>query len=87
MALRRLLHFLLRTRDMVLRIPAVHSLAVEAYVDALYATVKDKKSFTRAINLVGGTGFWTKYGEQSIVTRSSFEAELVALYDTSSMVL
>jgi hypothetical protein len=62
-------------------------LLVEAFIDASFATAKDRKSITGAVIMVGGAVIWCKSGKQSIVTKSSFEAELVALSDMSSMVL
>ena len=61
---------------------------MEAHIDASFATDrKDRKSITGAVIFVGGAVVWAKSGKQSIVTKSSFEAELVALSDMASMVL
>jgi hypothetical protein len=46
-----------------------------------------RKSTTGALILLGGSLIWGKSVKQSIVTKSSFEAELVALSDMASMVL
>jgi hypothetical protein len=63
------------------------SLDVEAYIDASFATDVDRKSTTGVVIMVGGAIVWAKSGKQGIVTKSSFEAELVALSDMASMVL
>jgi hypothetical protein len=67
-------------------LPAM-SLQIEAWIDASFATAKDRKSVTGAVIMIGGAVIWCKSGKQSIVTKSSFEAELVALSDMASMVL
>ena len=85
-ALRRLIRYMSKTRNSVMILPAT-SLNVEAYIDASFATAKDRKSITGATIMIGGAVIWCKSGKQSIVTKSSFEAELVALSDMASMVL
>jgi hypothetical protein len=87
LALRRLLRYVSKTRRAELLLPAT-SLQVEAHIDASFASDRtDRKSTTGAIVMVGGAIVWAKSGKQSIVTKSSFEAELVALSDMASMVL
>ena len=87
LALRRLLRYVSKTRRAELLLPA-KSLQVEAHIDASFASDRtDRKSTTGAIVMVGGAIVWAKSGKQSIVTKSSFEAELVALSDMASMVL
>ena len=87
-ALRRLLRYLSNSRNKHLLLPVGRSLEVEAHIDASFATDrKDRKSITGAVIFVGGAVVWAKSGKQSIVTKSSFEAELVALSDMASMVL
>ena len=85
-ALQRLLRYVSKTRNHVLMMPAT-SLDIEAYIDASFATNADRKSTTGAVVMVGGAIVWCKSGKQGIITKSSFEAELVALSDMSSMVL
>ena len=87
-ALVRLLRYLSATRHKHLRLLSGGTLRVEAHIDAAFASdKKDRKSITGAVVFVGGAMVWAKSGKQSIVTKSSFEAELVALSDMSSMVL
>lgn len=85
-ALSRLVRYMSKTRNSIMLLPA-KSLKVEAYIDASFATAKDRKSVTGAVIMIGGAVIWCKSGKQSIVTKSSFEAELVALSDMASMVL
>ena len=86
-ALQRTLRYISKTRKAQLLLPAT-SLQVEAHIDASFASDKvDRKSTTGAVVMVGGAVVWAKSGKQSIVTKSSFEAELVALSDMASMVL
>ena len=85
-ALQRLLRYVSKTRNYVLMLSA-KSLDVEAYIDASFATDADRKSTTGVVIMVGGAIVWAKSGKQGIVTKSSFEAELVALSDMASMVL
>jgi hypothetical protein len=84
--LQRLLRYVSKTRSHVLMLSA-ESLNIEAYIDASFATNADRKSTTGAVVMVGGAIVWAKSGKQGIITKSSFEAELVALSDMSSMVL
>jgi hypothetical protein len=87
-ALRRLLRYLSRTRNKHLLLPAGKGLQVEAHIDASFAPdQRDRKSTTGAVVFVGGAVVWAKSGKQTIVTKSSFEAELIALSDMASMVL
>jgi hypothetical protein len=87
-ALRRLLRYLSKTRHKHLLLPAGKGLQVEAHIDASFAPdQRDRKSITGAVVFVGGAVVWAKSGKQTIVTKSSFEAELIALSDMASMVL
>ena len=87
LALKRMLRYISKTRRAELLLPA-RSLQIEAHIDASFASDRtDRKSTTGAVVMVGGAIVWAKSGKQSIVTKSSFEAELVALSDMASMVL
>jgi len=87
-ALRRLLRYLSNTRTKHMLLPAGGELQVNAHIDASFAADRlDRKSITGAVVFVAGAVVWAKSGKQSIVTKSSFEAELVALSDMASMVL
>ncbi len=87
-ALRRLLRYLSKTRNKHLLLPSGKCLQVEAHIDASFAPdQRDRKSITGAVVFVGGAVVWSKSGKQTIITKSSFEAELIALSDMASMVL
>jgi hypothetical protein len=55
---------------------------VEAYVDASYGVHEDGKSHTGAVITLGGGAIFAKSTKQHIVTKSSTEAELVAITDS-----
>ena len=84
--LRRLLGYLRATRErgVVLRIG--DEIGVKAYIDAAYGVHSSSgKSHTGCAIVVGEAGpVDTKSAKQSITTKSSTEAELVALSDTAS---
>ena len=87
--LRRLLGYLRATRErgVVLRIG--DEIGVKAYIDAAYGVHSSSgKSHTGCAIVVGEAGpVDTKSAKQSITTKSSTEAELVALSDTASRAL
>ena len=63
------------------------SLSISAYVDAAYGVHSDRKSHTGAVICVGGSPVFAKSSKQTIVTKSSTEAELVGLSDMCSQVI
>jgi hypothetical protein len=73
-----------KVRGIVLR-PGKDGIIVRVFIDAAYGVHADGKSHTGSCIIVGGTGaVHCKSGKQQIVTKSSTEAELVALsYSTS----
>ena len=85
--LRRVLGYLLATRDegLILRIGEA-GVRVRAYIDAAFGVhPATGKSQTGCCVIVGEAGpVYVKSGKQKIVTRSSTEAELVALSDCGS---
>ncbi len=84
--LQRVLKYLNYSRLRILKIHA-KNIRLTAYIDAAFATHSDRKSHTGAIIQLGGALIWAKSVKQSIVTKSSTEAELVALSDMASMLL
>ena len=58
-----------------------------AHIDASYGVHKDGKSHSGMFVTLGGGPLLTKSGKQKIVTKSSTEAELVALSDLCSLVI
>ena len=60
----------------------------EAYIDAAYGVNPDAKSQTGCSMGIGGKGFvYNKSSKQHIVTKSSTEAELVALSDMANQAI
>jgi hypothetical protein len=84
--LTRLLRYVSDTRErgIVLR-PGKRGIAVRVYIDAAYGVHTDGKSRTGSCVVIGDSGaVHCKSGKQQIVTKSSTEAELVALSDSAS---
>ena len=84
--LKRLLRYASLTRKKVLLL-VCHELKLYVFIDASFATSLDRKSTTGVVIMLGQAVIWCKSGKQSIVTKSSMEAELVALSDMASMAL
>jgi hypothetical protein len=57
-------------------------LSITAYVDASYGVHEDGKSHTGAVITLGGGAIYARSSKQKIVTKSSTEAELVAITDS-----
>ena len=58
-----------------------------AYIDASFAREADKKSTTGAVIYLGAAILWATSCKQGVVSKSSTEAELIALSDVLSMVI
>lgn len=84
--LKRVLKYIAKTRErgVVLR-PGRLGVCVRVYVDAAYGVHSDGKSHTGSCVVIGDVGaVHCKSSKQSIVTKSSTEAELVALSDSAN---
>ena len=84
--LKRVLRYVAGTRDngVVFR-PGVLGICVRVYIDAAYGVHVDGKSHTGSCVVIGDVGsVHCKSSKQGIVTKSSTEAELVALSDSSN---
>ena len=84
--LKRVLKYIAKTRErgVVLR-PGRLGVGVRVYVDAAYGVHSDGKSHTGSCVVIGDVGaVHCKSSKQSIVTKSSTEAELVALSDSAN---
>ena len=84
--LKRVLRYVANTREkgVVLR-PGVMGICVRVYVDAAYGVHSDGKSHSGSCIVIGDVGpVHCKSSKQSIVTKSSTEAELVALSDSAN---
>jgi hypothetical protein len=82
----RLLKYLRESEDrgLVLR-PGTKGITVRVFVDAAYGVHADTKSHTGSYVVIGDTGsVHCKSTKQSIMTKSSTEAELVALSDSAN---
>lgn len=87
--LRRLLGYVLTARDRGITLRIGATMEVRAYIDAAYGVhTKSGKSHTGcAISLGEGGPVFVKSAKQKIVTKSSTEAELVALSDSVSQAI
>ena len=84
--LKRLLKYVADTRDrgVVFR-PGSLGICVRVFIDAAYGVHADGKSHTGSCVVIGEVGaVHCKSSKQSIVTKSSTEAELVALSDSAN---
>ena len=82
----RLLRYLKETRDrgIVLRI-GCEGICVRVFIDAAYGIHADGKSHTGSVVVIGEVGpVHCRSGKQSIVSKSSTEAELIALSDSAN---
>ena len=85
--LKRLLEYLMHTKDEK-RIISIDDLSISKWwIDASYAVHQDMKSQTGACMKMGKGALYTKSGKQKLTSRSSTEAELVAVHDIMPQVL
>jgi hypothetical protein len=80
--LNRLIQYVNATIDQPLILGASDQVLVLAYVDASYGVHEDGKSHTGAVITLGAGAIYARSSKQQIVTKSSTEAELVAITDT-----
>ena len=85
--LTRALKYLHSTQDLGINIDVNANLHVIAYVDASYAVHKDFKSHTGAVISLGQGPIYVKSTKQKINTKSSTEAEIVAVSDALSQII
>ena len=79
MQLRRFFGIVLRVGD---------SVVVQGYIDASYGVHNDARSHTGAVIVIGEAGpIWSKSAKQKSNTKSSAEAELMALSDAAGQVI
>jgi len=84
----RILKYLNSEPNLGLRIkPDPNSVDVISYVDASFAVHHDYKSHTGGVITLGMGPVFVKSSKQKITTKSSTEAELVGLSDTTSQVI
>jgi hypothetical protein len=85
--LRRVAGYLMKTQHLTLQLCChnIQELTVTTYIDASYGIHPDGKSHTGMAVTVGGGCIIAKSTKQKIVTKSSTEAELVALSDQAGV--
>jgi hypothetical protein len=85
--LNRLLSYLDAHRSFVLILDARHPHRVVAFVDSSYGIHMNKKSHTGVLIRIGRGAVFISSTKQRLVTKSSTEAELVALSDALSQII
>jgi len=85
--LERVLKYLNATRELGLTLEVSGKISVVGYIDASYGVHLDGKSHTGAAITMGKGIIYAKSAKQKIVTKSSTEAEIVGLSDSSSQVI
>jgi hypothetical protein len=85
--LRRVLKYLNGTRELGIVLGGGDGVTVTAYIDASYGVHEDGKSHSGMAVCVASGPLLVKSTKQKIVTKSSTEAELIALSDMSSNVI
>jgi hypothetical protein len=84
--LERVLKYLNATPEMGIVLEATKDLQLLAYVDASFAVHKDMKSHTGGVISLGKGPIWSKSSKQRLNSKSSTEAELIAVSDALSQV-
>ena len=77
----RIVKYLKGTIDLTLHLSASKDLTINSFIDASFATHPDMKSHTGEMITLGGGAILCKSSKQKLVSRSSTEAELIALND------
>ena len=83
----RILSYLLKTQYQHLVLRIGEKLEIRAFVNASFGLYEDGKSVTGTVIMLGNATIYVKSGKQKIVTKSSIEAELVAILDALSQIL
>jgi hypothetical protein len=85
--LRRGLNYLNSNPDMGIKLTCRPDHRVQAYIDASFAVHPDMKSHTGVCISIGGGPIYVESSKQRLVSRSSTEAELIALSDGLTLVI
>jgi hypothetical protein len=83
----RLLRYINSTRELGVKLSAQQPIEITASIDASYGVHADGKSHSGICISIGKGAVFAKSTRQKIVTKSSAEAELVALSDGASQVI
>ncbi len=83
----RVLRYLKGSRGKGIVIKAEDGLVVKAYVDASYGVHADMKSHTGCVITLGKGPIFVRSAKQKLVSKSSTEAELIALSDSAGQVI
>jgi hypothetical protein len=75
------------TRELSLSLAADNQISLNAYIDASFACHPDGKSHTGEMMTLGKGAVFSRSSKQKLVSKSSTEAELIALSDGLSQVL
>ena len=75
------------TKHMGITFEVFEPIHVIAYIDASFAIHPDMKSHTGSVITLGKGAIYVKSGTQRLMTKSSTEAELVALSDSANQVI
>jgi hypothetical protein len=85
--LERVLGYLRRTKDRALVLEPSKDMQLVAYVDASYDVHEGSRSHTGVLLTLGKGAMYAKSSKQKLVTKSSTEAELVALADATDIIM
>jgi hypothetical protein len=85
--LERTIQYVRETKELGLTLSAEDPITVKSYIDASYGVHQDMKSHTGCVITLGKGMIYAKSSTQKLTTKSSTEAELVALSDSSNQVL
>ena len=85
--LKRAVKYLRGTKDMGIVLEATVNLGVFAYVDASYGVHDDMKSHTGSVIGIGKGPLYAKSSTQKINSKSSTEAELIGLSDSTNQIV
>ena len=83
----RIAKYLFGTRDLALRLTADDGVNINSCFDASFARHPDGKSHTGQMITLGGGAVYSRSSKQKLVSKSSTEAELIALSDGLPTVL
>jgi hypothetical protein len=83
----RVLRYLNTTKNKTMKLKIGNNLSIYAYVDASFAVHADMKSHTGVIITIGNAYIYGQSTKQKLMTKSSTEAELVALSDSLPQII